>query len=69
MRGGIAVAGSTERSAPRRFVDETAWTPTVLEVGGGVGAIQLELLRAGAAGTTNVELSAAYEPYAAELLN
>ena len=40
---------------------------TVLEVGGGVGAIQLELLRAGAAGTTNAELSAAYEGPAAEL--
>jgi magnesium-protoporphyrin O-methyltransferase len=40
---------------------------TVLEIGGGVGAIQLELLRAGAAQATNVELSAAYEPYAAEL--
>jgi magnesium-protoporphyrin O-methyltransferase len=41
---------------------------TVLEVGGGVGAIQLELLRAGAARAENVELSPAYEPYAAELL-
>lgn len=40
---------------------------TVLEVGGGVGAIQLELLRAGAAHATNAELSAAYEPYAAAL--
>jgi 2-polyprenyl-3-methyl-5-hydroxy-6-metoxy-1,4-benzoquinol methylase len=40
---------------------------TVLEVGGGVGAIQLELLRAGAAASVNVELSAAYEPYAAQL--
>ena len=40
---------------------------TVLEVGGGVGAIQLELLRAGAAGSVNAELSAAYEPYAAGL--
>lgn len=40
---------------------------TVLEVGGGVGAIQLELLRAGAAGTTNAELAAAYEGPAAEL--
>src|SRR5438034_9158591 len=40
----------------------------VLEVGGGVGAIQLELLKAGAAKATNVELSPAYEPYAAELL-
>ena len=40
----------------------------VLEVGGGVGAIQLELLRAGAARTENVELSPAYETYAGELL-
>jgi 2-polyprenyl-3-methyl-5-hydroxy-6-metoxy-1,4-benzoquinol methylase len=41
---------------------------TVLEVGGGIGAIQLELLQAGAAGAENIELSPAYEPYAAELL-
>lgn len=41
---------------------------TVLEVGGGIGAIQLELLQAGAARTENIELSTAYEPYAAELL-
>ena len=41
----------------------------MLEVGGGVGAIQLELLQAGAGRTVNVELSLAYEPYAAELLN
>jgi magnesium-protoporphyrin O-methyltransferase len=40
----------------------------VLEVGGGVGAIQLELLKAGAARTTNVELSAGYDAAAAELL-
>jgi hypothetical protein len=40
----------------------------VLEVGGGVGAIQLELLKAGAAHTTNVELSAGYDGAAAELL-
>ncbi len=41
---------------------------TVLEVGGGIGAIQLELLRAGAARTVNVELSPAYEAVARELL-
>src|ERR671934_51869 len=41
---------------------------SVLEVGGGIGAIQLELLKAGAARATNVELSPEYEPYAAELL-
>jgi hypothetical protein len=41
---------------------------SVLEVGGGIGAIQLELLQAGAAHAENIELSPAYEPYAAELL-
>ena len=40
---------------------------TVLEIGGGVGGIQLELLKAGAARTTNVELSPAYDRYAGEL--
>jgi 2-polyprenyl-3-methyl-5-hydroxy-6-metoxy-1,4-benzoquinol methylase len=41
---------------------------TVLEVGGGVGEIQLELLERGAARTVNLELSAAYEPEAQRLL-
>lgn len=40
---------------------------TVLEIGGGIGALQLELLDAGAAGATNVELSGGYEEAAAEL--
>jgi hypothetical protein len=40
---------------------------SVLEVGGGIGALQLELLAAGAARATNVELSAGYEDAAAEL--
>jgi hypothetical protein len=40
---------------------------SVLEVGGGIGALQLELLDAGAARATNVELSAGYEEAAAEL--
>lgn len=40
----------------------------VLEIGGGIGAIQIELLRAGAARTTNVELSPGYEQEAAALL-
>ena len=39
----------------------------VLEIGGGVGAIQLELLAAGASHATNTELSAAYEHEAAAL--
>jgi magnesium-protoporphyrin O-methyltransferase len=41
---------------------------TVLEVGGGVGAIELELLAAGADHATNVELSGEYEEEAAALL-
>ena len=40
----------------------------VLEVGGGVGEIQLELLKAGAAHVTNVELATRYETVASELL-
>ncbi|SRR5712691_1460295 len=40
----------------------------VLEVGGGVGAVQIELLRAGAERAVNVELSPAYEEEAAKLL-
>jgi 2-polyprenyl-3-methyl-5-hydroxy-6-metoxy-1,4-benzoquinol methylase len=39
----------------------------VLEVGGGVGAIQLELLEAGAERAVNVEYSPGYEAAAAEL--
>jgi 2-polyprenyl-3-methyl-5-hydroxy-6-metoxy-1,4-benzoquinol methylase len=41
---------------------------SVLEVGGGIGAIQLELLKAGAEHATSVELSPQYEAVAAELL-
>ena len=40
---------------------------TVLEVGGGVGEIQLELLKRGAERTVNLELSPAYEQQAARL--
>lgn len=40
---------------------------TVLEVGGGIGALEVELLEAGAERTTNVELSPEYEDTAAEL--
>ena len=41
---------------------------TVLEVGGGVGAIELDLLAAGADRATNVELSGGYEEEAEKLL-
>jgi magnesium-protoporphyrin O-methyltransferase len=40
---------------------------TVLEVGGGIGEIQLELLERGAERTVNLELSPAYEQEAARL--
>jgi 16S rRNA G966 N2-methylase RsmD len=41
---------------------------TVLEVGGGVGEIQIELLKRGARRAVNLELSAAYDREARELL-
>lgn len=41
---------------------------TVLEIGGGVGEIQLELLRRGARRTTNLELVDAYDPAAGRLI-
>jgi magnesium-protoporphyrin O-methyltransferase len=40
---------------------------SVLEVGGGVGEIQVELLQAGAARAQNLELSSAYEQQARTL--
>jgi hypothetical protein len=58
--------------AARRIVevltDRGVAGATVLEVGGGIGDIQIELLKRGAAHTVNVELSAAYESDAVELL-
>src|SRR5207244_12920681 len=42
---------------------------TVLEVGGGIGAIQIELLKAGAARATRVELTPTYAEVAGELLD
>ena len=41
---------------------------TVLEIGGGVGEVQLELLRRGAASATGLELSAGYDAEAAALV-
>src|SRR5207247_1658949 len=40
-----------------------------LEVGGGIGAIQLELLKAGAARAVSVELTPTYEDIARQLLD
>jgi SAM-dependent methyltransferase len=47
--------------------DRDARGQTVLEVGGGIGALEVELLEAGAERATNVELSPEYEAAAAEL--
>lgn len=41
---------------------------SVLEAGGGIGAVQVELLKAGAARAVNIELSGGYEDAATELL-
>src|SRR3954452_9124645 len=41
---------------------------TVLEIGGGLGEIQIELLKLGAAHATNLELSPAYDEEARGLL-
>lgn len=41
---------------------------SVLEVGGGIGALQLELLKAGAASATSIELTPTYEAAGTELL-
>jgi hypothetical protein len=42
---------------------------TVLEIGGGVGEIQIELLKRGARSAVNLELAPAYEKEAARLLS
>ncbi len=41
---------------------------TVLEIGGGIGEIQIELLKRGAARSVNLELSSAYDAEATQLL-
>jgi 2-polyprenyl-3-methyl-5-hydroxy-6-metoxy-1,4-benzoquinol methylase len=42
---------------------------TLLEVGGGIGAIEIELLKAGIARAVNVELTPTYEDAAGQLLH
>jgi magnesium-protoporphyrin O-methyltransferase len=72
------VAEKDARRYRRRGLTGTARTLTklagdvtgasVLDVGGGIGAIELELLSAGAERTTSVEISGAYENVAEALL-
>ena len=55
------------RSLARRAAARGAEGATVLEIGGGVGPVLLELLRCGAAGGEIVELVPSYEPFVREL--
>jgi 16S rRNA G966 N2-methylase RsmD len=60
---------SRSSSAIVSFLTEHAITGArVLEIGGGVGEIQVELLRRGAASATNLEISTNYEAEAGKLL-
>ena len=52
----------------RALTEEGLTQSTVLEIGGGIGALQVELISAGAASTTNVELVESYEAPAGELI-
>ncbi|MBA2768832.1 MAG: methyltransferase domain-containing protein [Sporichthyaceae bacterium] len=58
----------TARHMVGYLVDRGIGGATVLEIGGGVGEIQVELLRRGAATVTNLEISTSYEDQAGELL-
>lgn len=61
--------GGTARQIVAVIRERVAPGYTLLEVGGGIGAIPLELLGAGgAASASNVELATTYESVAAELL-
>lgn len=61
--------GGTSRQIVALIRERVAPGYTLLEAGGGIGAIPLELLTAGgAASAMNMELSTTYEPAAADLL-
>lgn len=57
----------TERALVEAALESGIEGATVLEIGGGIGALQGELLQAGAARGEVVEIVAAYEPHAREL--
>jgi 2-polyprenyl-3-methyl-5-hydroxy-6-metoxy-1,4-benzoquinol methylase len=59
----------TSRRMVALLADRGVQGATVLEIGGGVGDIQIELLRRGAASATNLELSPGYEAEAARLID
>lgn len=51
---------STTKMLIRSLIDSGVEQQTLLDIGGGIGEIQLELLAAGAASATSVEISTAY---------
>jgi 2-polyprenyl-3-methyl-5-hydroxy-6-metoxy-1,4-benzoquinol methylase len=57
-----------ERRLVGFLIDQGIEGATILEIGGGVGEVQVELLRAGAARVTNLEISPSYEAEARQLL-
>ena len=59
--------GDTEQRIVDFLVDRGIVGSSVLEIGGGVGELHLELLRRGAARATNLELVDAYDAAANEL--
>lgn len=56
-----------DRQLLRALTQRSVQGVTVLEVGGGVGGIEIELLKAGAAHTTDVDIAQAYVQGAREL--
>jgi len=60
--------GEREAHTPSSGAQRGPREYTVLEVGGGIGEIHLELLKDGAARAVNVELATRYETVAAELI-
>src|ERR1700737_3859471 len=59
---------STSRRIAEFLKEQGIGGRTLLEVGGGIGAIQIELLRAGITRAVNVELTPTYEEAAQALL-
>ena len=58
----------SERAIVRFLEDRGIEGASVLEIGGGLGELHVELLRHGAVRATNLEISTKYEPEAARLL-
>ena len=60
--------GGTSREIVDYLKTQGVGGQSVLEIGGGIGAIQIELLKAGASGAVSVELTPTYEAAAVGLL-